>query len=178
VSAANHRLRAWRADDAQVLMDAAAGDIDIARQLPPLETISDAHAHIAKTAGNDDRVAFAIVNGDDVVVGGIAAALNLTMRTAWVSYWLLTSGRGVGLATRATVALADWLFAQNIHRLEPAHRLNNPASQRVAERAGFIREGIMRDELEYDGVRYDTALMSRLPHDPAPAVTPLPGLLT
>jgi len=69
VSAANHRLRAWRADDAQVLMDAAAGDIDIARQLPPLETISDAHAHIAKTAGNDDRVAFAIVNGDDVVVG-------------------------------------------------------------------------------------------------------------
>ena len=79
-------------------------------------------------------------------------------------------------AAGATVALSDWLFAQGLHRLELAHRLNNPASQRVAERSGFIREGIMREELEYDGVRYDTALMSRLPSDPAPAVAPLTGL--
>lgn len=172
-----HRLRHWRADDAHVLLAAVAGDIDIARQLPTLETVSDAHAHIAKTSGDDDRVAFAIVDGEDAVVGGIAAVLNRTMRTAWVSYWLLEHGRGQGLATRATVALSEWLFEHNIHRLELAHRLNNPASQRVAERAGFVREGIMREELEYDGVRYDTALMSRLPGDPTPDVEPLPGLL-
>ena len=171
-----HHLRAWRSEDAQVLLDAVTRDAEIARQLPTLETLSDAHAHIAKTAGNDDRVAFAIVDASDRVVGGIAAALNRTMRTAWVSYWLLEQARGAGLATRATVALSDWLFAQGLHRLELAHRLNNPASQRVAERSGFIREGIMREELEYDGVRFDTALMSRLPSDPAPAVAPLTGL--
>lgn len=170
-----YSLRPWRAEDAAELL-AASEDEGIARQLPHFESLSDAKAHIAKTSGNDDRVAFVIVDAEDAVVGGVAAALNRTMRTAWVSYWLLPRGRGQGLATRATVALVDWLFAHDLHRIELAHRLNNPPSQRVAERAGFIREGIMREELEYEGVRYDTALMSRLPDDPAPDVEPLPGL--
>lgn len=39
-----------------------------------------------------------------------------------------------------------------------------------------MREGVLREELEYDGLRYDTALMSRLPSDPVPHTEPLPGL--
>lgn len=63
-----------------------------------------------------------------------------------------------------------------VHRLELAHRLTNVPARSVAERAGFIPEGIMRSEVEFDGVRYDTALMSRLVTDPAPDTEPLPGL--
>lgn len=170
----SYRLRPWHVKDAAVLL-AAIADEDIARQLPRFESLSDAEAHIVKACENDDRIAFCIVDSDEVL-GGVSASLNRTMRAAWVSYWLLPQGRGNGLATRATVAMVDWLFGHDLYRIELGHRLNNPQSQRVAERAGFIREGIMREELEYDGVRYDTALMSRLPSDPAPDVEPLPGL--
>lgn len=171
-----HRLRPWHPDDARELFEAIA-DPEIARQLPPFVTEADARAHIAKTGGDNNRVAFAIVDSDDVVLGGVAAQLNRRMRTAWVSYWLVADARGQGLASRATVALASWLFSEaDMHRLELGYRLNNPDSRKVADRAGFIQEGVMREELEYDGVRYDTALMSRLVTDPVPDTEALPGL--
>lgn len=170
----NH-LRPWRPGDAAELF-AASSDPEIARQLPPFETEAQARAHIAKLAGSDDVVAFVNSDGTEAVLGGVMARLNRTMRTAWVSYWLVPEARGLGLASRGTVGLADWLFGNGVHRLELGHRLNSPDSRKVADRAGFIQEGIMREELEYDGVRYDTALMSRLVSDPVPPTATLPGL--
>ncbi|HHU37985.1 MAG TPA: GNAT family N-acetyltransferase [Propionibacterium sp.] len=170
-----HQLRPWHPEDAQEMFDAAS-DPEIARQLPPFETEADARAYIAKSAGSDDVVAYAISDDSEKVLGGVMARLNRPMRTAWVSYWLVAEARGKGLASRATVALANRLFDEDVHRLELGHRLNNPDSRKVADRAGFIQEGIMREELEYDGVRYDTALMSRLASDPVPDTEPLPGL--
>jgi len=173
-----YRLRPWGAGDAAVLLR-AVGEPEIARDLPPLEHLADAKAYVAKLAGHDDLAAFAIVRaGDngDAVLGGVHARLDRVMRTAWVSFWLLPDARGRGLGSRATVALADHLFRQGVYRLELAHRLTNIAARTVAERAGFLLEGIMRAEVEFDGVRYDTALMSRLVTDPAPATEPLPGL--
>ena len=170
-----HRLRPWHPEDAQELFEATA-DPEIARQLPPFETEAQARAHIAKLAGSDDIVAYVISDDSDAVLGGVMARLNRPMRTAWVSYWLVPEARGLGLASRGTVALANWLLDKGIHRLELGYRLNNPDSRKVADRAGFIEEGVMREELEYDGVRYDTALMSRLVSDPVPPTATLPGL--
>lgn len=166
-------LRHWRDTDAPTLLD-AVGDHEVARQLPDIGNVVEARSFIAKTNGDDGRISYAITL-DGEVVGGVAAQLNRQMRTAWISYWLVERARGLGLASRATVAMADWLFeSQDIHRLELAHRLNNPDSRKVADRAGFIQEGIMREELEYEGVRYDTALMSRLVTDPRPRTEALP----
>ncbi|MFT3875922.1 MAG: GNAT family protein [Propioniciclava sp.] len=173
-----YRLRSWRSADAPVLLRSVA-EPEFARDLPPLQHLADAKAYVAKLAGDDDLIAFAIVRDDedgDIVLGGVHARIDRVMRTAWVSYWLLPDARGLGLGSRATVALADHLFRQDVHRLEVANRLVNVSARRVAERAGFIPEGIMRSELEIDGVRYDTTLMSRLVTDPAPATEPLPGL--
>ena len=166
-------LRPWHPEDAAELFEAAR-DPEIARQMPPFETEGEARAHIAKLAGSDDAVAFVISDETEVVLGGVMAHLNREMRTAWVSYWLIPDARGRGLASRGTVAMANWLFEKGIHRLELALRVNNPDSRKVADRAGFIQEGIMREELEYDGVRYDTALMSRLATDPVPSTEALP----
>lgn len=170
-----HRLRPWHPEDAAEVFEAVR-DPEIARQLPPFETEAEARAHLAKMNGSDDVVAYAISDDSEAVLGGVMAQLNRPMRTAWVSYWLVPSARGLGLASRGTVALANWLFHNGVHRLELGLRLNNPDSRKVADRAGFIQEGIMREELEYDGVRYDTALMSRLVTDPVPPTEALPGL--
>jgi RimJ/RimL family protein N-acetyltransferase len=56
-----------------------------------------------------------------------------------------------------------------LFRLELGHRVNNPASCRVASRAGFLVEGLERQKLAYDGVRFDVELHARLATDAVPA---------
>ena len=54
-------------------------------------------------------------------------------------------------------------------RLELTCAPDNAASQRVAARADFIREGVMRSHLPFKGGRRDTVLFSLLPDDLARA---------
>ena len=62
-----------------------------------------------------------------------------------VSYWVLPAARGAQIAPRALGALARWGFGDlGLHRIEVEHSTANPASCRVAERAGFALEGTKR----------------------------------
>ena len=47
--------------------------------------------------------------------------------------------------TRAVRLLCDWLFREGIGRLELRTHPDNEPSQRLAERAGFRREGLERE---------------------------------
>jgi hypothetical protein len=59
--------------------------------------------------------------------------------------WLLPEGRGRGRATHALRLVSHWLLSRaGVARLELAASPGNAASQRVAELAGFQREGILR----------------------------------
>ncbi|RIJ14589.1 N-acetyltransferase, partial [Clavibacter nebraskensis] len=78
-------------------------------------------------------------------------------------------------ATRALAGAAAWGFADGLFRLELGHRVNNPASCRVATRSGFAAEGIERAKLRYGDERFDVETHARLATDPATAVVPLPG---
>lgn len=89
---------------------------------------------------------------------------------ASVGYWLLEEGRGVGRATRAVRLMASWALPEmRLGRLELHTDPENVASQRVAERAGFTREGILRAyDGRRDGTRADAVVYSLLPQDVAP----------
>lgn len=52
--------------------------------------------------------------------------------------------------------------------------MNNPASCRVATRAGYPAEGVERAKLRYGDERFDVETHARLATDPAPAVVGLP----
>jgi len=54
------------------------------------------------------------------------------------------------------------------------HRVNNPASCRVATRAGYPAEGVERAKLRYGDERFDVETHARLATDPAPEVVGLP----
>jgi RimJ/RimL family protein N-acetyltransferase len=84
---------------------------------------------------------------------------------AEVSYYLAASARGRGYATRAVRLLARWAFEENgVERLVLRANPANGASLRVAERAGFTREGIARSShLRSDGSRVDQVVFSLLP---------------
>jgi GNAT acetyltransferase-like protein len=64
----------------------------------------------------------------------------------------------------ANVILARWAFDDlGLAQLQITCGPDNLASQRVAERAGFVREGVLRSHLPFKGGRRDTVVFSRLP---------------
>jgi RimJ/RimL family protein N-acetyltransferase len=85
--------------------------------------------------------------------------------TVEIGYWLFRDARGRGVATRAVLAAADWAFSNGVYRLEAVVRTGNTASERVLERAGFAREGVMRRYLRYRDGRADATRFARLADD-------------
>lgn len=165
-------LRPWATTDADALADAWQSSPDLAAQFRSAELTSRpaARMYIKESLRFDEQARnWAIVDAG-VAVGNVAAtAIELRHATAWISYWLAPAARGRGYATSAVLAVSDWAFQNGLHRLELGHRVNNPASCRVATAAGFLAEGVERQKLRYGTERFDVELHARLRTDPAPA---------
>jgi RimJ/RimL family protein N-acetyltransferase len=91
--------------------------------------------------------------------------------SAWVGYRTAPWARGRGVATTALLAVTGWAFdGLGIERISLPHTVGNDASCRVAEKAGYRLEGVMRGAWrEPDGTRLDDHLHARLSADPYPA---------
>lgn len=101
-----------------------------------------------------------------VVGGGSVYDIDPAQRRAAVGYWLTPAARGHGIATHATLLMARWAFgALGIERLELTCGPDNEPSQRVAERCGFVREGLLRSHIVFKGGRRDTVMFSLLRGD-------------
>lgn len=119
--------------------------------------------------GQKSQRHFAIeLNGQ--LVGNVGLAhIDHIHETAWASYWVGAEARGQQLATRGLLSVGRWAFEKaGLYRLELGHRVNNAASCVVAERAGFIAEGVERAKLKYGTERFDVELHARLATDPEP----------
>ncbi|MEV6239856.1 GNAT family N-acetyltransferase [Lentzea sp. NPDC051838] len=162
-------LRPWLPSDAPIVL-AAAAEPEMDRQFTtPIDSLAAAQEWIAMLEERRDEgtaYAFAVLDRG-VPVGNVAVSqVEHRHLTGWVSYWMREEARGKGLATQACRALSKFAFDElGLFRLELAHRLDNPASCRVAVGAGFRREGVERARLLYDGVRYDTETHARLATD-------------
>ncbi|MEU2613343.1 GNAT family N-acetyltransferase [Micromonospora sp. NPDC007271] len=79
---------------------------------------------------------------------------------------MLPEARGRGLTTRAMGLLVGWAFDIGLARLWAGTRPENVAAQRVLEKAGFRREGMLRGRLPGpDGTRVDSVLFGLLASD-------------
>ena len=77
------------------------------------------------------------------------------------------AARGRGVATETLRRLTAWGFSEvGALRLELLISVENAASKRVAQRCGYVREGVLRSAHFKDGLREDTEIWSRLPTDP------------
>ncbi|HET7599555.1 MAG TPA: GNAT family protein [Gemmatimonadales bacterium] len=85
--------------------------------------------------------------------GGLIGAIGLKgmdgeHRVAELGYWIGTEWWGRGYATEATGALVRHAFDElGLNRLQAHHMVRNPASGRVLEKAGFRREGVLRERV-------------------------------
>lgn len=100
---------------------------------------------------------FAIVSDDGAYLGGCGLnRIDWLNRRANLGYWVRSGAAGRGVATAAVTALRDWAFANtDLVRLEVVVAVGNDGSHRVAERAGAIREGVLRSRLILDGLPHD-----------------------
>ena len=163
-------LRQWRPDDVDAVV-AMCQDAEIQRftSVPANYTRDDALLFMAQQVAAEQRgsaVSLAIVDADrDDLLGSIDVRRQDGGR-ATIGYLVAGPARGRGVATRAVRLLSDWALRElGVARLEIYVRPDNPASQAVAERAGFAREAVLRSHLQIKGRRYDAVVFSRAADD-------------
>ena len=99
----------------------------------------------------------------EAVGGGTLHHLDGERKIVEIGYFVLPHARRRGVATTIARLLAEHAFALGIERVAAYVNIGNTASERVVERAGFIREGVVRSMPKPDGRRVDKTLFSLLP---------------
>jgi RimJ/RimL family protein N-acetyltransferase len=116
------------------------------------------------------RAAFAIVDEASGAFVGFAALVRIDpdAREAEAGYIVSPRARGRGVARRALRLLTDWALNDlALERIELRITAENLPSILVAERCGYVREGVLRSVHFKQGERSDLAIYSRLPADSA-----------
>jgi RimJ/RimL family protein N-acetyltransferase len=155
-------LRPWTDADVPALVAAIDGDSEISAWLeliPQPYTVAEARAWVALAGAMwRDRSGspFALVVGDEAVGGVGVNWIDRDHGVGDIGYWLRRDVRGRGYTTRAVRLTARWAFDCGCKRLQLRADAGNDASQRVAERAGFVREGVQRS------ARYNPRLERRM----------------
>jgi RimJ/RimL family protein N-acetyltransferase len=163
-------LRPWSEDDLDELV-AALQDPEIPRwtRIPEPYTSDEGRAfleHSERSWVDGTGASFAIV---DRATGRLLGSIGVRFHeetAASVGYWVSRDARGRGIATIALELIARWVLRDLLlERLELVTAPENVSSQRVAEKAGFQREGLLRRYLEIKGRRRDCVMFSLLPDD-------------
>ena len=119
-------------------------------------SLAEAESWIAYESARwgEDRGGSWAVTGEGSLLGRVGiGGVSLEEARAGVTYWVLPEARGHGIAPLALGAVADWAFEEaGFHRLELDHSTKNTPSCRVAVKAAFAPEGVMRERaLHLDG---------------------------
>jgi RimJ/RimL family protein N-acetyltransferase len=119
----------------------------------------------------DERVGFAIEDQRGAFLGlALAPEIDRDAREVELGYIVHPAARGRGVATQGLVLLTRWAFDElGALRAYLFIASENAASLKVAQRAGYVREGRLRSVHVKQGLRADSELWSRLPSDPEPA---------
>ena len=83
-----------------------------------------------------------------------------------IGYWVRSDESGSGIATEATAHMMQVAFDElGMHRVTLRIAAGNVGSERVAEKLGFTREGLLREELEVGGTWLDHSIWGLLDHE-------------
>lgn len=168
-------IRPYREEDASALYEAARESLpEVSRWLPwchenySIEESREFTSSRAVAAQGDEWYSFGIFEKDGGrFLGGVGINfINRVHQMANLGYWVRTSAAGRGVATSATRAVARFGFEQlGLRRIEIVAAVRNLPSQRVAEKAGGVREGVLRKRLLIHGEPHDAVLFSLIAED-------------
>lgn len=127
------------------MVECIDGDPEIARWLdrvPQPYTRADARAYIRRES-IPDEVSYCITAGGDRPLGSIGLH-PVEPGVVEIGYWLCADARGRGITTEALRLAARLALDGGAERVQLRADVENVASCRVAEKAGFAREGVLR----------------------------------
>ena len=163
------QLRPYGLNDASVLYEAAKESIsDVFQWLPwchPEYKIEESEKWLAdQVQKRHDKTEFdfAILDSDGTLLGGCGLnQIDRNQKTANLGYWVRSSAMGQGIAVKAVELLSNWGFENtDLIRFEIKCAVENVRSQRVAEKAGAVRDGIRKSCLELHGKKHDAVIFS------------------
>jgi RimJ/RimL family protein N-acetyltransferase len=160
-------LRPWQDADIPALI-AALADPDIAAwsSLPQPFGPAEAQAFVDESRSmwrEGSGAAFAVVSADLGTLVGAVSRYGPDGHHATIGCWVIPEARGRGIGTRALKAVADRTFETTATiRLEAFIIVGNDGSERMAQRAGFEREGVLRSFEMVDRHAVDCAAYSRI----------------
>lgn len=171
----NILVRSLRMDDAQRLFEAVRESIrEVSPWLPWCHenyAIEETRAFLSSRVdpqSPEEAYSFGIFDrSSERFLGGVGINfINRVHQVGNLGYWVRTSATGRGVATRGTRLVARFGFEQlGLHRIEILAAVPNIASQRVAEKAGALREGVLRKRLLIHGQSHDAVLFSLVAGD-------------
>jgi len=168
-------IRPYRAGDASALHEAVRESIsEVSPWLPWCHqnySIEESREFIGSrelASQGGEWYSFGIFETDGGrFLGGVGLKfINRVHQMAKLGYWVRTSAAGRGVATAATRMAARFGFEElGLQRIEIVVAVSNVSSQRVAEKAGARREGVLRKRLLINGESLDAVLFSLVPED-------------
>jgi len=170
-------LRPWMLDDVPAIVS-ACNEREIARwihQIPSPYVVRDAREYVLSTQAAWTNGSGAFFAFEERAGGGIAGSiavhvLDRDLANLEVGYWTAAAARGRGLTTHALKLISSWALGRaGAERLQLRADVLNLASLRVAEKAGFRREGTLRASgfNARENRRVDYAVFSLLPEEAA-----------
>lgn len=168
-------IRPYRADDVDRLYEAVRESVD--ELAPWLPWCHDEYSREESVEWISTRpeawetgeaYSFAVVDvSDNTFLGGCGInQVNRRHQFANLGYWVRSRCTGAGVATRAARLGATFGFeCLGLHRIEIVTAIENVASQRVAEKVGASREGVLRNRVAVRGTPEDAVMFSLIPGD-------------
>jgi len=158
-------IRPWAVADAESLQRHANNrevSIQLRDRFPYPYTIDNARSFVGWVTKQEAPTVWAIeVDGE--AAGGIGIELHTDVErvSAEIGYWLGKAVWGRGVATEALIAVTTEVFARfDLTRLYAVPFADHVASVRVLEKAGYVREGHLRQSAIKDGKIRDQLLFA------------------
>jgi ribosomal-protein-alanine N-acetyltransferase len=160
-------IRGWKEGDEASLQKHANNpkvSACLMDRFPSPYTMEAAGLWVDNLLHQDPLVNFAITIDDKVIGGiGLEPRQDVYRKTAILGYWLSEALWGRGIMPEAVKLVTDYAFTQlDFIRIQASVYSKNPASMRVLEKAGFTKEGIMRNAVIKQGVIMDEHLYAIL----------------
>lgn len=176
ISAGTLHLRPWEPVDAGAVLRACS-DPELQRwtRVPSPYALEHAVAWVEQGSpaqwADDEGAPFAVL---DATTGEVLASVGFVRLAARdglaeIGYWCAPWARGRGVTTQAVQAVCRWGFgALGLGRVDWLAQVGNTASRRVAEKAGFTVEGVLRQRIVGREGRADAWIGGLLATDPTP----------